>query len=129
MDLFAEVRLAAAAAPFSPRAMLRLVTAEGAAALGIADAGEIRPGAWGDVAAVGLHRTPLAGATDPEAAVALTAGAADVVGTWVAGVPRYRAGAWPGVDADAARRAFAAAHRRAQAVATAVPGAADPLTH
>ncbi len=85
LDLFAEARLAAMATPLSPREMLRLVTADGAAALGVAGVGVLEEGAWGDLAAVALGSPAFAGAAGPEAAVARGATASDVVFAAVAG--------------------------------------------
>ncbi len=117
LDLFAEARLAATGAGQpapDPRALLRLLTADGAAALGLADLGSLRPGAWGDLAAVGLGGPAFRGAAGPEAAVAYGATASDVVLAVVAGRVVYRHGRWPGVDmeteaAGLARAAAAAA--------------------
>ncbi len=67
LDLFAEVRLAVLGlegAP-APRDMLRLVTSDGAAALGLPAVGTLEPGAWGDLAAVGLAAPALADAARP----------------------------------------------------------------
>jgi 5-methylthioadenosine/S-adenosylhomocysteine deaminase len=109
LDLFAEARLAAAPLGLEPRETLRLVTRDAAAALDVADVGVLRPGAWGDCIAVGTSRASLAAVAEPEAALALHATAADVVGTWVAGRARWLDGAWPGVDAAAERDALEAA--------------------
>lgn len=119
LDLFVEARLAAAAAALTPHQVVRLLTVEGAAALGVEDVGELVPGAWADLVALSTERPPLAGTGDPEVAVALHAGAADVMATWVAGVCRYARGTWPGVDAAAERSALEVAAARARAAATA----------
>jgi len=117
LDLFREIRLAALACPLTPREMLRLATAGAAAALGLAGAGVLEPGAWGDVCVVGFGRGALAAAADPEEAVALGAGPADVAFTAVAGRPVWRDGGWPGVDAAAERAALEAAAARSRAAA------------
>jgi cytosine/adenosine deaminase-related metal-dependent hydrolase len=109
LDLFREARLAALACALTPREMLRLVTADAAAALGLAGAGTLEPGGWGDVCAVSLSAPSLAVVPDPEEAVALCATPADVVFTAVAGTPVYRDGGWPGVDAAAERAGLAEA--------------------
>jgi len=119
LDLFREARLAALACAMTPREMLRLVTADAAAALGLAGAGTLEPGGWGDVCAVSLSAPALAVVPDPEEAVALCATPTDVVFTAVAGTPVYRDGGWPGVDAAAERADLAEAvgvARRAAAV-------------
>ena len=118
LDLFREIRLAALGCRLTPREMLRLATADAAAALGLAGAGVLAPGAWGDVCVVGFGRSALAGAADPEEAVALGAGPADVVFTAVAGRPVWRDGSWPGVDAAAERGALEASASRARAAAS-----------
>ncbi len=117
LDLFAEARLAAlglagtgsaaeGGGRLSPREMLRLASAGGAAALGLAGVGALAPGAWGDLAAVGLDSPALSAAADVETAVAWGATASDVVLTAVAGRVVYRRGAWPGVDLAAERTAL-----------------------
>ena len=129
LDLFAEARLAAlglaggGAAAVTPRELLRLITADGAAALGLADVGVLAPGAWGDLTAVGLAAPPFAAAGDPEAAVAWGATASDVVFAAVAGRVRYERGHWPGVAADAERAAYVRAAGAAAASRGAAPGA------
>jgi 5-methylthioadenosine/S-adenosylhomocysteine deaminase len=128
MDLFAEMRQAPGTGSWAPSERLRFLAADGARALGLADAGELRPGAWADVTAVAMRRPPLREAGGPEEAIARYATAADIVGTWVAGVPRFRDGTWPGVDAEAARSAWAAAHDRARALALSVIGPPDRPT-
>jgi 5-methylthioadenosine/S-adenosylhomocysteine deaminase len=128
-DLFREIRLAALACPLTPREMLRLATADAAAALGLSGAGSLVPGAWGDLCAVGFRAPALAAAADPEEAIALGATPADVVLTAVAGHVVYRDGAWPDVDAAVERQAFERAARRARAAAApaAPPGRDRPL--
>jgi cytosine/adenosine deaminase-related metal-dependent hydrolase len=117
-DLFREIRMAALACPLTPREMLRLATADAAAALGISGAGSLVPGAWGDLCVVGFGAPALAGAADPEEAIALGATPADVLLTAVAGHVVYRDGAWPDADAAVERQAFERAARRARAAAT-----------
>ncbi len=117
LDLFREIRLAALGCRMTPREMLRLATGDAAAALGLEGAGVLAPGAWGDVCVVGFGRGALAPAADPEEAVALGAGPADVVFTAVAGRPVWHEGAWPGVDAAQERSALEAAAARARAAA------------
>jgi len=119
LDLFREIRLAGLACPLTPREMLRLATADGAAALGLSDLGLLSPGFWGDVCVVGLGAPALAAAGDPEETVALGATPADVLLTAVAGHVVYRDGAWPDVDAGAERQALARAASRARAAAAA----------
>jgi cytosine/adenosine deaminase-related metal-dependent hydrolase len=96
--------------------LLRLVTADGAAALGLPRLGTLEPGAWGDLAAVGLVAPAFAAAADPEAAVAWGATASDVVFAAVAGRVVFDRGQWPGVEIEDERAAYA----RATAAATAV---------
>jgi 5-methylthioadenosine/S-adenosylhomocysteine deaminase len=117
LDLFREMRLAALGCPLTPREMLRLATVDAARALGLAGAGTLEPGSWGDACVVSLDSPSLAATADPEAAVALGAGPGDVACTVVAGRPVYREGTWPGVDAAAERAALAAAAGRARAAA------------
>ncbi len=112
-DLFAEARLAGLGLGLTPRELLRLMTMDGAAALGLAGVGTLEPGAWGDLAAVGLEAPAFAAASEPEAAVVWGAGASDVVLAAVAGRVVYAQGAWPGVAADREREAY----RRAAAAA------------
>jgi 5-methylthioadenosine/S-adenosylhomocysteine deaminase len=117
IDLLAEARLATRDLELSPREQLRLVTWDAAAALGVRDVGALSGGAWGDLAAVGLpERTG-----DPEAWLAAHGTSVDVVGTWIAGRPVYRAGAWPGVNTAAERAAYEAACSRASDVRRASP--------
>jgi len=118
-DLLAEARFAALGLDLAPRQMLRLVTADGAAALGLDAVGVLEPDAWGDLAAVGLDAPAFAAAPELEAAVAWGATASDVVFAAVAGRVVYARGRWPGVRPDAERdaygRAVAAASRSARA--------------
>ena len=118
LDLFAEARLAELGLEggLSARELLRLVTADGAAALGLPRLGTLEPGAWGDLAAVGLVAPAFAAAADPEAAVAWGATASDVVFAAVAGRVVFDRGQWPGVEIEDERAAYA----RATAAATAV---------
>ena len=109
LDLFAEARFAALGAELSPREMLRLVTADGAAALGLEGVGTLERGAWADLAAVGLAAPAFAAARDPEEAVAWGATAADVVFAAVAGRVVYDHGRWPGVALAAERDGYARA--------------------
>jgi cytosine/adenosine deaminase-related metal-dependent hydrolase len=122
LDLFAEARLAALGleSGLAPRDVLRLMTADGAAALGLPGLGTLEPGAWGDLAAVGLAAPAFAAAADPEAAVAWGASAADVVFGAVAGRVVFDHGRWPGVSLDAEREPFVRA-------AAAAAGASRPL--
>jgi len=86
---------------------LRMMTADGAAALGLANAGVLAPGAWADL--VAIH---VAHAAEPAEAV-LAASPSDVRRTWVAGRVVWDGSDWPGAAAtqrrDAADRAGAAA--------------------
>jgi 5-methylthioadenosine/S-adenosylhomocysteine deaminase len=118
LDLFAEARLAALGVEggLSPRELLRLVTADGAAALDLPRLGTLEPGAWGDLAAVGLTAPGFAAAADPEAAVAWGATAADVVFAAVAGRVVFERGRWPGVAAAMEREAYARAASAAASV-------------
>ena len=100
--------------------MLRLITLDAAAALGVEGAGALALGAWGDLTAVALEAPYFAGLTDPEEAIASYATAADVRFTWVAGRMVFKRLFWPGVDVEAERAAFAQA--RAAAVAAAAAG-------
>lgn len=106
MDLFAQARHAALLAPLSAREMLRLVTVDGARALGIEGAGVIEVGSWADLTVISLARPALAGGADPEETIMLGATAADVHFTWVAGHMVYKRGFWPGVVQDAERSAY-----------------------
>ena len=123
LDLFAEARLAVLAldGSLAPRALLRLVTADGAAALDLPGTGMLEPGGWGDLAAVDLSAPALADAPDPEMAVAWGATASDVVFTAVAGRVVFDHGHWPGVALEAERAACARAAARAAAVSRPAP--------
>ncbi len=83
--------------------------------------GTLQPGAWGDLTAVALAAPPFAAAGEPEAAVAWSATASDVVFTAVAGRVVYTRGDWPGVRMELEREAYeraasaASASRRARA--------------
>jgi cytosine/adenosine deaminase-related metal-dependent hydrolase len=127
LDLFREIRLAALACPLTPREMLRLATADAAAALGLPGTGSLVPGAWGDVCVVGFRSPALAAAGDPEEALALGAAPADVRLTAVAGHVVYYDGAWPDVDAPAERQALGRAAARARAAAAPTAGAEAPV--
>jgi len=122
-DLFAVARQAAAGLDLghrlAPRELLRLLTADGAAALGLADVGTLEAGGWGDLTAVRLD-TPASDATDPEEAVAWCATPSDVVFTAVAGRIVYHKGRWPGVHHAEERAAYRAAVAAAAAVARTV---------
>jgi len=115
LDLFAEARLARDASGLAPRAVLRLVTADAAAALGVEDVGRLAPGAWGDVTAVAVPGAAGASADAIEALVVATATPAMVRGAWVAGRCVYDGGSWPGVEAAVERAAYAAACDQAAA--------------
>jgi 5-methylthioadenosine/S-adenosylhomocysteine deaminase len=117
LDLFAEARLAALGPELSPREMLHLMTAGGAAALGLEDVGTLTRGAWGDLTAVGLAAPAFAAARDPEEAVAWGATAADVVFAAVAGRAVYDHGRFPGAALAAEQSGYA---RAAAAAAGAV---------
>ena len=123
-DLFAVARQAALGLPLgqglAPREMLRLLTADGAAALGLEGVGTLAVGAWGDLAAVRLD-VPASVAAEAEEAVAWCATAADVVFSAVAGRVVYRRGRWPGVEIGRERAAYRAAADAAAAVSRAVP--------
>lgn len=119
LDLFEEMRLAARGLPLSPRALLRLVTADAADALGLPDVGRLAAGAWGDLAALALEGAADADADGIEALVTGAATPAQVTGTWVAGRERYAHGAWPGVDAGRERRRCEDAAERAREAGTA----------
>lgn len=123
LDLFAEARLAALgfAGGLAPRELLRLMTADGAAALGLPGLGTLERGAWGDLAAVALTGPAFASVADPEAAVAWGAGAADVVFAAVAGRVVFHHGRWPGVDLEAERASYARAAAAAAVSRPAVP--------
>ena len=113
LDPFREARLATLASPLTPREMLRLITADAAAALGVAGAGSLEPGSWGDCCAVRLTGPAFASVRDVEEAVAFGATAGDVTFSAVGGLPVFRDGAWPGVDEAAERAALADAARAA----------------
>jgi cytosine/adenosine deaminase-related metal-dependent hydrolase len=114
-DLFAEARLAALGLDLSPRDVLRLATADGGAALRLEGVGVLEPGAWGDLAAIGLGAPAFAAAREPEAAVAWGAAASDVVFAAVAGRVVYARGQWPGVRMESERDAYRAAWSAAAA--------------
>ena len=122
-DLLAVARQAAlgldAGRGLTPREMLRLLTADGAAALGLEDVGTLTAGAWGDLTAVRLD-APASIAAEPEEAVAWCATPSDVVFTAVAGRVVYRRGRWPLVRIGAERAAYRAAAAAAAAVSRTV---------
>ncbi len=122
-NLFAVARQAAlgldVGRALAPRELLRLLTKGGAEALGIADAGTLEVGSWGDLTAVRLDAPPSV-AADPEEAVAWCATPADVVFTAVAGRVVYRKGRWPGVRLAAERAAYRASAAAAAAVSRTV---------
>lgn len=88
IDLFAEMRAARRHAPVDAARLLSLATLDAALALGIADAGLIAPGSWGDLCAVDASRFPQH-EDDPVAWLVADATARDVVQTWVAGRSVY----------------------------------------
>ena len=124
LDLFTVARQAAlglgVGRGLAPRELLRLMTAAGAAALGLDGAGTLAIGAWGDLAAVRLD-APASVAAEAEEAVAWSATAADVVFTAVAGRVVYRKGRWPGVQIGRERAAYRAAVAAAAAVSRTAP--------
>jgi 5-methylthioadenosine/S-adenosylhomocysteine deaminase len=84
-DLFAEARLARAAARLDAPAALRLMTADSARAIGLgATVGRLAPGSWGDV--VVLRVRP----GDQVEEAVLAAGAPQVAATWLAGQEVFR---------------------------------------
>ena len=99
LDLFAEMRVFAEAHPgWSPDAVLRMATLQGAQALGFEGrAGEISPGAWADLIAIpssaGLREVATALVHNPQPVAA-----AMIAGEWVAGFP---AASHPKPHADA----------------------------
>lgn len=115
LDLFREARLARDAAGLPPKAAVHLMTVDGARALGLADTGVIRPGAWADLVAIqGDTATANLGER------VLGAAPADVRATWVQGRLVYDSGRWPGVDAAARKAANARAGARARAALSSV---------
>lgn len=124
LDLFTVARQAALGLSLgrglAPRELLRLMTAAGAAALGLDGVGTLTVGAWGDLAAVRLD-APSAVAVEPEEAVAWGATASDVVFSAVAGRVVFRRGRWPDVEIRRERAAFHAAVAAAAAVSRAAP--------
>lgn len=138
-DLLAELHLADLLARRGPsevprdraRRLLATCTRAGARAAFVEDrCGRIAPGLQADLVVLDLSR--IEGAyRDPDIslpeAVAHRALGRDVVMTMVAGQVRYRAGTWPGLDADAVRAAAArtaAANRLAPAPEAAEAAAA-----
>lgn len=85
LDLFAEARVARSIGGLSADRALALITLEAARAIGLADeVGHLGRGCWGDATAVAI------GATDQPVEAVLTAGAAAVRATYVAGREVYR---------------------------------------
>lgn len=115
LDLFHEARVAGLGDALGPRQLLRLVTVDAAAALGLDGLGQLTTGAWGDLAAISLDAPALAGADDPEGALVRSATASDVAFAWVAGRMVYKRGYWPGVDATRERAALERAAGNARA--------------
>lgn len=115
LDLFEEMRSARKLANLSPARALSLVTLEAARALGVADAGLVAIGAWGDLCAVRLDG--LADDADPVEALVTRARAANVTHTWLAGRLVYENGSWPGVDVAAEWAAINKAESRAREIA------------
>ena len=105
-DLFETMKLAALLAKVTsldPGALtasdaLRMATRGGALATGLADAGQIVPGALADLALIRLNSPRLTPLNGPEAALVYAAAAADVSGVIVAGRVRLRDGQVMGVD-------------------------------
>ncbi|HXY18901.1 MAG TPA: amidohydrolase family protein [Gemmatimonadales bacterium] len=122
LDLFAEARFAALGLALSPREMLRLMTADGAAALGLEGVGTLARGGWGDLAAVGLAAPAFEPGLDPEETVAWGAAASDVVFAAVAGRVVYDRGRWPGAAPATERAAFARAAAAAAVSRPQLPG-------
>jgi 5-methylthioadenosine/S-adenosylhomocysteine deaminase len=92
LDLLAEARAARSLAGLSAEQALRLVTVEGALAIGFTDIGLIAPGAWADFTAVDCGALSGAGGgAESVAEAVLQSGPDAVVATWVAGREVYRA--------------------------------------
>ncbi|MEU9833209.1 amidohydrolase family protein, partial [Streptosporangium sp. NPDC048047] len=121
-DMFAVMRAAFAAerlrgGSLSTAEVLRMATAEGAAALGLGgEVGSLRPGLRADVVLLDAEAVGLAPVHDPVGAVVTAAGAGNVDTVIVGGRIVKRAGRLTGVDVPAAR---AAALRAAERVAAA----------
>lgn len=91
-NLLAEARAARMLGGLAAEEALALCTCGAADALGLRGAvGVLTPGAWGDVAAIGLRETSPA---DLYEAV-LAAGTGDILATWVAGREVFRGGGVP----------------------------------
>lgn len=91
MDLFAEARVAGRLGGLDPVAQLRLMTLDGAAAIGLeTQVGSLDAGKWADLC---LCRVAPGGAPAAVAARVLDAGPRAVVATWVGG--QLVNGAWP----------------------------------
>lgn len=100
-DMFEEMRAALLACrarehdpgALSPDDALELATLGGARALGLEDeVGSLEPGKQADLAIVELAETPLWPVESPAAAVVLGGSGAQVAGTLVSGIERYRKG-------------------------------------
>jgi 5-methylthioadenosine/S-adenosylhomocysteine deaminase len=89
--------------------VLEMATVNGAEALGRPESGVLAPGRRADLCVLDLTRLHLAPATDLPNLLVHSAQASDVAETWVDGRCLYRRGAFPMVDAAAARAAFCAA--------------------
>lgn len=92
LDLLAEARAARALAGLSAEQTLRLVTLDGAMAIGFTDVGLIAPGAWADLTAVRCEAVSGAAGTGESVAEAVLRSSPEAfVATWVAGREVYRA--------------------------------------
>jgi 5-methylthioadenosine/S-adenosylhomocysteine deaminase len=99
LDLLAEAREARVLAGLSAEAAIRLLTLDGARALGMdAETGSLEPGKWADMVAIRLDQLSaspplrLSAYPPPLAAEAiLLAQPADILATFVAGRPVYQA--------------------------------------
>lgn len=91
LDLLAEAREARIRAGLSAEAAIRLLTVDGARALGLErQVGSLEPGKWADLVAIGLDR--LAAHPPELAAEAVLLGRPeDILATFVAGRPVYQA--------------------------------------
>jgi 5-methylthioadenosine/S-adenosylhomocysteine deaminase len=92
LDLLAEARAARSLAGLSAEQALRLVTLDGAMAIGFTDVGLIAPGAWADLTAVTCEAlSGAAGNGESVAEAVLQSGPEAFVATWLAGREVYRA--------------------------------------